>query len=206
MTAPTRSETVARVCFALSNGIPLHPMIPAGAGAAALPAALTHDPGIYVIHNHSYAPENRYMGITNDFRNRFAGRQGACFELGIRQGALMNVDAYIGRVWYRNVVGFGAGVWNAVALGAYGAVPNMVLDNHNVDFEHLFIKSAQNAFGGHITNTNKVGALHNPSAYPINVRITWNNVALAGLAGGNPPGWAGAHRVAVKIAAHGNLV
>jgi hypothetical protein len=188
---------VADVCFGLSAAINLAPMVPAGAGTTALPAALQrHSAGIYLIRNHSYQPENRYMGITIDFQFRFAGRQAVCFELGLTQANLQNIDVFIGRVFHRDA---GALLWNQVVAYGPGAPPPIPLDGFNYDFEHLFIKSAQHAFVGTITNTQKVGVLQNRSGqHAINVQITWNN------AWGNH-GWGGVNRAAVTIAAGGQL-
>jgi hypothetical protein len=187
---------VADVWFNLGNPIPLAPMIPTVAGVPTnLPGGLhnNHNAGIYLILNRSYAPWNRYAGITTDYQTRFAGRQGACFELGITQAALNHVDAYLGTVHYRNN---GVVPWTNVANYAVGFL-NIALDGQMYDFEHLFIKCVQHAWPFQtVTNTQKTGALTNTSGlHAIHARITWN--------GG---GWAGWNGQGVNIAAGAQLL
>jgi hypothetical protein len=186
---------VADVWFDLGNPIQLAPMIPTVAGVATnLPGGIygNHNGGIYLILNQSYVPSNRYMGITTDFQDRFASRQGSCFELGITQAALNHVMAFLGVVKYRNN---GAMMWTAV--GGYGNGNLQIsLDTQFYDFEHMFIKCVQHAWPFHtVTNTVKTGALNNTSMlHAINMQVTWNNGA-----------WGGMNSQAVTIPAGGNI-
>lgn len=186
---------MADVWFDLGNPIQLAPMIPTVAGVATnLPAGIhgNHNGGIYLILNQRYNPPNRYLGITDDFQNRFAGRQGVCFELGITQASLTNVMAFLGTVKYRNN---GAMLWTN-AGGYTHAHLQITLDMQVYDFEHLFIKVVQHAWPFcTVTNTVKTGMLTNTSmAHPINAQVTWNNGA-----------WGGMNSQAVTIPAGGNL-
>lgn len=186
---------MADVWFDLGNPIQLAPMIPLVAGVAtALPAGIqgNHSGGIYLILNQSYVPANRYMGITDDIQNRFAGRQGACFELGFAQASLNQVMAFLGVVRYRNN---GVMVWTFA--GGYGAGQQLVtLDAQNYDYEHMFIKSVQHAWPLHtVTNTQKTGALTNNGAHPLNVQVTWNGGA-----------WGGVNSIALAIPPGGQLL
>lgn len=179
---------MADVEFRLGNAIALNQMLPGVAGVAVgLPAALTATPGLYVILNQNNAQENRYMGISTNLRDRFSGRQGACFELGFGQAVLNNIYAFLGTVRYRNNVLFG---WTNPAGYQWGQLM-ITLDGQNYDFEHLFIKAVQRAWPyGTITNTQKTGMFPNLGVQPINVTISWAN---------------GAQNVQVVIPVGGNL-
>lgn len=179
---------MADVEYRLGNAIALNQMLPVAAGvAAALPATLTATAGLYLILNQNNAQENRYMGISTNLRDRFSGRQAACFELGFAQTVLNNIYAFLGTVRYRNN---GVLAWTNPA-GYQGGSLQITLDGQNYDFEHLFIKAAQHAWPfGTITNTLKTGMFTNLSAlHAINVTISWanggGNVQVAIPAGGN---------------------
>ena len=162
---------MAEVQYQLNAAIPLNQLLPANPGVpTALPAAFVNQPGLYIILNQNNPQENRYMGISDNLRNRFAGRQGVCFELGFAPQVLNNIYAFLGTMRYRNN---GAANWtNAPGY----AVPNLMitLDGQNYDLEHLFIKAAQHAWPhGTITNTQKTGVLRNTGGFPIDVAISW---------------------------------
>lgn len=86
---------MAQIEFNLGRAIPLNTMLPNGGGQAVLPQGLQHVEGLYIIRNIN--TENRYMGISRDIRNRFAGPQGTCFELGFNRNTLDNI--YICLLW-----------------------------------------------------------------------------------------------------------
>jgi hypothetical protein len=174
---------MAFVRFILGAPIPLAPIIPLVPGVAtALPPQLNHTAGLYLIYNQPQ--NNRYMGVTVDFQNRFAARQGACFELGFPQGVLNNVFAFIGRMEYSND-GF---AW-VPAAGYAGASLIINLGGHDYDFEAIFIKAAQHAWPqATITNTVKTAPLVNLGANPIQINISWLGVAPGNIATNIPVG------------------
>lgn len=161
---------MADVWFKMGYGIALDVMLPSNTGSATLPNGIksNNSGGIYLILNGGQ--RNRYMGITKDVEKRFAGRQGACFELGFPQSVLTNVYALIGKVKYRDN---GSNTWTTVT--DYSAT-TIYLDNQSYDFEHLYIKSVQNMFPHDtITNTKKVSQLWNThNSHSINVQLTWS--------------------------------
>lgn len=182
---------MADVEFNLGAAIMLAPMIPIATGApTALPAGFPAAAGLYLIYNQN--TNNRYMGISNNLNNRFAGRQGACFELGFPQNVLNNVGAFVGTMRYRNNGVMG---WTA-APGYVAGNLTITLDGNNYDLEHMFIKAVQHAWPfSTISNTQKVGALNNASgahAISIDINYTDNNGA--------------AQTNNVTIAANGQLV
>ncbi|CAO3374753.1 hypothetical protein [Azospirillum argentinense] len=177
---------MAEVEFILGEMIPLNTMIPAAAGVpTALPVGIqgNHAAGVYMILNiypvtnnlNNAAHYNRYMGVTTDFQNRFASRQGSCFELGLEQNSLDGVYAFIGDSQYRDN---GGGWQNHNNYNPNNNGLDITLDGQNYDLEHIFIKASQYIFGGTITNTVKVGPLMNTGAYNIDIRVFWeeNNV------------------------------
>jgi hypothetical protein len=159
---------MAFVRFILGAPIPLAPIIPLVPGVAtALPPQLNHAAGLYLIYNHPQ--NNRYMGVTVDFQDRFSARQGACFELGFPQGVLNNVLAFIGRMEYS-----ADGMAWIPAAGYNGADLIISLDGNNYDFEAIFIKAAQHTWPqATITNTQKTAPLVNLGANPIQINISW---------------------------------
>lgn len=164
---------MARVEYRLSFPIYLTNILPPGPGVpVALPGAFPHNPGLYIILNQNNPQENRYMGISNDLRQRFSERQGVCYDLGFAQAILNGIYAFIGTMRYCSE---GDRVWSN-PVGYVAGVLNIVLDGYSYDLEHLFIKAVQHTWPyGTITNTRKVGTLYNLGAYPINVDIYWNN-------------------------------
>ncbi len=183
---------MADIEFNFGDPIALDVMLPINPGVAVgLPAAINANAGVYIILNrypNRMTPENRYMGITNNFQNRFASRQGACYELGLERQALDGVHAFLGIMRYRNQ---GAQLWNNP--GGYDAANvNIALDGVGYDFEHILIKGVQHLWPyATITNTQKTGGLNNPGAYALNITVAWTiggfaqNVNLAVPAGGN---------------------
>ncbi|AXE36372.1 hypothetical protein [Chromobacterium phragmitis] len=166
---------MAEVQYLLGAPIPLNQMLPNRAGVpTALPAAIVAQAGLYLILNQNNRQENRYMGVTDNFRNRFGIRQGSCFELGFAPQVLNGVYAFLGTMRYRNN---GAAGWQTPA-GYADANLTISLDGQDYDLEHLFIKAAQHGWPhGTITNTRKTGALANAGGFPINVTISWNGIA-----------------------------
>ena len=170
---------MAEVEYRLTHAITLNQILPAGAGVAVgLPADFPNAEGLYLILNQNGMQENRYMGISNDIRDRFAGRQGACYELGFEQAVLNGIYAFIGTMRYRDN---GAVGWNN-APGYVAGNLQITLDGHNYDLEHILIKAAQHIWPyGTISNTQKTGALINAGAYPINIDISWNNAGVGAV-------------------------
>ncbi|MFM2481961.1 hypothetical protein [Celerinatantimonas sp. YJH-8] len=167
---------MADVEYQLGAPIALEQMLPAAAGVAtAIPAAFTNTAGVYLILNQNNLVENRYMGITHSFQDRFRGRQGACYELGFAQNVLHDIYAFVGSMRYRDSAAAGAlpPAWNN-APGYVAGHLTIHLDGQNYDLEHMFIKAAQYSWPlGTITNTQKVGPLNNTGAYPINITLSW---------------------------------
>jgi hypothetical protein len=165
----------------LGYAIPLNVMIPLVGGVpTALPPGIqgNHAQGVYLIRNYrGGAPENRYLGITADYQHRFASRQAACFDLGTRRAELNNVDAFLGRIFFRNA---GAVGWTQIV--GYGGGVGITLDTRPYDFEHLFIKATQRIFPFHtITNTLKTGPLQNThGANALNICMSWSGGTWGG--------------------------
>jgi hypothetical protein len=167
---------MAGIEFVLGYPIALRDMIPQRTGVPIdLPREIQARSGIYVILN-QYAnqrtPANRYMGITGNFRTRFASRQGACFELGLEQNSLDGVYAYLGVVHYadENEQGYRE-------PRSYDDDGTRIdLDGVGYDLEHIFIKGVQHLWPyGTVTNTRKTGFLRNSGSRPIRVRVSWQN-------------------------------
>lgn len=168
---------MGNVLYQLGALIPLNQILPNLPGVpVGMPAAFVAQPGIYLILNQNNPQENRYMGISGDLRDRFAGRQGACFELGFPQNVLNNVFAFLGQMFYADQ---GAVAWTN-APGYVAGNLQFNLDGQVYDLEQMFIKAAQYAWPhGTITNTQKTGPLVNRGVHPITIQITWM--------GTNPP-------------------
>ncbi|MCK6436711.1 hypothetical protein [Rivihabitans pingtungensis] len=153
---------------------PLNQMLPANPGVAVNLNGLPATPGLYLILNQQDRAENRYMGISQNVRDRFQGRQGACFELGFSQQALNNIYAFVGTMTYQNTqTNRNPPPFNQ-APGYVAGSLQFQLDNQPYDLEHLFIKAAQYAWpNGTITNTQKTGVFTNTGANPIDVIFSW---------------------------------
>jgi hypothetical protein len=64
---------------------------------SSLPPTLNKGSGaMYVIHN--YGTDNRYVGRTDNLKNRFGGRLGVCWELGLDQKNLKGIYVHSGKV------------------------------------------------------------------------------------------------------------
>ena len=138
-------------------------------GTVGLPGTIPNAGGVYLILNTYGATHNRYMGVSDNIRTRFGGRQGAIFELGLFRAQIQGVVAFCGTMRYKN----NAGGWINQLLYNPGST-RINLDGFNYDFEHIFIKGAHAMFGGTITNTQKVGPLINQAwVFPIIIRISW---------------------------------
>ncbi|WP_162801220.1 hypothetical protein [Azospirillum brasilense] len=171
---------MAEVEFILGAQIQLDAMLPANPGnPTALPVGIQGNTGdgVYIIinvyPNNNAIPFNRYMGVTTNFNNRFASRQGSCFELGLEQHTLNGVDAYLGTARYRD----NGGLWhnhNNYTQNNNGL--DITLDGQDYDLEHIFIKGCHYIFGGTITNTLKVAPLVNNGAHNIVIRVYWDDI------------------------------
>jgi len=133
-------------------------------GTVSIPSEFTTAGGIYLIFN--LQTNTRYMGVTQNMNARFGPRQQVCYELGFNKTDLAVIEAYPGILVLSDSQG-GSG-----SPDNYDS-PYVRLDGIEVDYEHLFIKTAQNLFGGFITNTLKAGPFINETNEPITARITW---------------------------------
>jgi len=167
---------MADVQYRLSNPIPLIHMIPSTAGTPTnIPAAIPAQAGLYIILNQNNPTDNRYMGISKNLRSRFQSRQGACFELGLEQGVLSNVYAYVGTMRYRST---GVVPWTN-APGYENGFLSINIDGLSYDLEHMLIKAAQHAWPAcTVTNTQKTNAIaNNHMSNDIDIEISWSNGA-----------------------------
>lgn len=111
---------------------------------AALPAGL-HGGGMYVIYNHF--TQNRYIGISVDLAQRFAGRMSVVTELGFDHHTMGNILIWWGTAAVRNTGGL-----LAAPLGHYGGPLIGVVDGANINLEHLLIRYVLGNFGGTVSN------------------------------------------------------
>lgn len=154
------------IYYRLTNASSLQAMVPPALGggmfgAAALPAGMAGVAGIYIIINCNGPLENRYIGISQNIGNRFAGRMSVVTELGFSAATMAQIFVVWRSVRVRNSPhglpaasapvnpllygGGGVSFPNWTAPGWTNVVPGVgpftrVIDGNVINLEHLLIR------------------------------------------------------------------
>lgn len=177
------------VFFRLNRGASLAGMAPAALpggdfGKAALPPGMAGAAGMYIVINCQADQHNRYVGISSNIGQRFAGRMAAVTELGFPTATMEQIHVVWGSVKVRDegapqmtitvknakpppmFVHFPLwwdADWREATPGNGGAFTAMV-DGKQINLEHLLIRfvMARMGAGGTVSNNQLMSSFHHP--------------------------------------------